>query len=132
MSKPLTLENAPRLKIDETLYGKEGRPSPQGVLERRIVWNLMKYLGASGFHPFEVSDGETVTRTDGETAATMELVFNLDEAWVFFRDGVREVFHAVKLVMGNGVDIVSDYNYTPGDPDNFAALMDSFDAEAFA
>ncbi len=102
------------------------------MLERRVVWNLLKYLGNSGFYPFEVNDGDDVTLTEGAHLLAMEAAFGVDEAWVYFRERSGVAAHGVKLVMGNGVEVVSDYNYTPGDADHFAALMDSFDAEAFA
>jgi hypothetical protein len=34
--------------------------------------------------------------------------------------------HGVLLVLGNGFDIISDWNYTDGDPDGFNAVMDVY------
>lgn len=43
-----------------------------------------------------------------------------------------EQLHGVFLVLGEGEDIVSDWNFTEGDPDGFNAAMEAFDAEVAA
>ena len=60
----------------------------------------------------------------------MEHVFAVDESSLRFQKPGFNV-HGVLLVGGNGVDIISDWNYTDGDPDGFSACMDAFDAEQF-
>lgn len=69
----------------------------------------------------------------------MELIFNLDEVSLRFipvscsqLKSKAEYEHGVLLVLGNGCDIVSDWNYTEGDPDGFSAAMDKFNAEDYA
>jgi len=62
----------------------------------------------------------------------MELIFNLDDAWVGFKQESAPAVHYVRLVMGNDTDVVSDWNYKQGDPDGFSATMEKFDAEEFA
>lgn len=36
--------------------------------------------------------------------------------------------HWVRLITGNGIDLISDYSYTPA----FEIAMESFDAEEYA
>jgi len=111
---------------------------PDMARERRIVHFLIQHLAAAGFSPSTVYDGEEETRVaDGKGA--MELIFNLDEASLRFRrsDDAKMTSptgleHGVLLILGNGVDIVSDWNYEDGDPDGFNAAMETFDVEAFA
>lgn len=125
---PATILQAPKLTIDgdRTLHA-------QGVIERRIVWNLIAKLKAAGFTAVAVYDGEEYTKTPDAQAA-MELIFNLDEASLRFirstdadayaadPDDVNE--HGVLLVGGNGEDIISDWNYSADDADGFNAAMD--------
>lgn len=37
--------------------------------------------------------------------------------------------HGVLLVLGNGEDIISDWNFTEGDPDGFDRAISAFDVE---
>lgn len=45
----MTILQPPTLKLDATLY-KDLPPMPRVKIERRIVWNLLHYLEAAGFH----------------------------------------------------------------------------------
>lgn len=121
-------QQPPALDINETLYGNGPVPTER-QLEQRIVWNLIKHLGEKGFEPAAVYDGDDWTKVDDGKAA-MELIFNLDEAWLKFRGVSNE--HSVFFVMGNGAEIISDWNYSEGDPDGFNAAAEAFDSEAFA
>jgi hypothetical protein len=118
----------PDLAIDKILYPKFG-VSPRGKLERRIVANLIAHLKRAGFRPYEVDDREEVTKVKG-TKDTMELLFNLDEAWVFFTNGSST--HWVYFTMGEGTTMICDHSFTEGDPDGFLAAMDAFEAEDYA
>ena len=40
--------------------------------------------------------------------------------------------HAVYLVLGNDLDIISDWNFTDGDPDGFNAAMEAFDTDKYS
>jgi hypothetical protein len=122
------MENAPQLEIDKILY-KGGQPPARTIRERRIVWNLFLHLAKNGWKVSTVYDGEDNVDTNSMQAA-MEIIFNLDDARVYFTNGVEE--HSVVLVLGNDMDIISDWNYANNDPDGFNAAMDKFDAEAFA
>lgn len=127
-----TVQNAPKLLLDKALYEGQNVP-PHVVRERRIVWNLFLHLLQNGGWTVDsVNDGDTDTRTRSAKAA-MELIFNLDEAYVFLSNTKTEnKAHYIYLVLGNDIDVVSDWSFTEGDPDGFNAAMDKFDAEAFA
>ena len=124
------MENAPALALDKILY-KDGKIPPHVVRERRIVWNLIQHLAAAGHQVVEVFDGEEYARTPTPKDA-MEVIFNLDEARVFFMKSRNPGKHGVYLVLGNDLDVVSDWSYSTNDPDGFDAAMEKFDAEAFA
>lgn len=120
----------PKLDVDK------GRVlAPNAVLERRIVAHLIAHLKAQNFLVTTVFDGEETTGVSSAKEA-MELVFNLDEASLRFQlhkdgDRKRSMFkeHGVLLVLGNGEDIISDWNYMTGDHDGFNAAMKSFKVE---
>lgn len=141
MSTTTTLSIAnvhvPALDIDAQAEQRHGhKVSGTGRQERRIVAALIAHLGAAGFRPVFVNDGEELTAVHDAKSA-MELVFNLDQASLRFQRDLGPIHglgavHGVLLVLGNGVDIVSDWNYTRGDFDGFDAAMNAFDAERFA
>lgn len=61
----------------------------------------------------------------------MEAVFAVDEVLLFVKSKVRRGSrtHWIKLVGGNGEDIISDWGFSDGDPDGFNAFMESFNPE---
>lgn len=137
---PSEWARVPALDIDQQL----GQPHARGKLERRIFANLVAHLDRAGFVLSSIWDGEERTAVTTVKSA-MELAFNLDECSVRFvqrgqpvgeveetgnRFGANE--HGVLLVFGNGVDCVSDWNYTKGDPDGWNKAMEAFDAEHYA
>lgn len=125
----------PALGINKILY--KNNPMPAHVkLEQRIVWNLLLVLEKAGFVPHFVDDGDEQTSAHSKIAA-MELLFNLDDAHIFFTHKSKERLSEhqlrtvwVRLVFGNGVDVVSDYNAV--DWNGFSKVMDKFDAEVYA
>jgi hypothetical protein len=126
-----TIENAPVLDLDKVLYFSRGlKPSPRTIRERRVVWNLFKHLLADGWHIASVYDGDDYVKvTDPKSA--LEIIFNLDDTTVsFVKAGAQR--HGVKLVLGNDLDVISDWYFSAGDPDGFSATMDKFDAEVCA
>lgn len=134
-----TILQPPALKHDAMMKRRfDVGVSVSGRLERRIIWNLIAHLDRAGFEPCELNDGETLTRFKGgqldRASKAMELVFNLDEASLRFvkRGASFDDRHGVLLVLGNGIDVISDWNYFADDRDGFNAAMDAFDAEAFA
>lgn len=126
----MNMTPAPRLEHDAMMKRQfNSQVSTNGYIERAIVWNLCAHLQANGWHVSDINDGDDITQVDNAQHA-MELIFNLDEAWLFFRKGRDD--HAVYLVLGNGEDIISDWNYATNDPDRFNAAMEAFDASNVA
>ena len=132
--------HAPVLDHDAMMFKRFGtKVSVQGKLERRIVANLIAHLQANNFRVCSVYDGEEIEKispngVEGMRAA-MEIIFNLDEAAIQFihNDAARITdWHDVSLVLGNGIDIISDWNFFNDDRDGFEAVMDAFDAEEYA
>lgn len=122
----------PALDYDAFMLKKyQHQVSPNGRLERRIVWNLLKHLEDGGWTVFEVDDTDEVTQVTGSKHA-MELIFDLDQADISVGNADRSRTHLIRLIMGNGIDIISDYTYSEGDRDGFEALMQDFNAEACA
>lgn len=118
--------NVPRLNHDRLMAEKFGvKVSASGRTERRIVAALCEHLTIRDFNLFNVWDGATETHVRTAKDA-MELIFNLDEASLRFKHPLGKP-HGILLVMGNGEDIISDWNYTTGDPDGFNAAMEAFD-----
>lgn len=116
--------------------------SDRCVLERRIVANLIAHLQRAGFYVHSVNDGEEL-RAASDAKSAMEMVFAVDESSLrFYRGGGArgegaealegDDWHGVLLVLGNGIDCISDWNFAAGDPDGFDAAMNAFDAERFA
>ena len=129
------------------------------ALERRIVRAMIRHLKAAGWSVVSVYNGDDTAYPRTE-ARVMEEVFSVDEVSLRFiatgaleaHDGERGIgglvpverryendwgpdnmpVHGVLLILGNGCDVVSDWNYTEGDPDGFAKAMDAFDAYAIA
>jgi hypothetical protein len=125
----LWLKNAPALKIDALLFKARPMP-PHCKLERRIVWNLLEHLRSKGFPAIATFDGDDRERVRSSKGA-MEFIFNLDEVSVRFKgNGGSE--HGVLLILGEGIDVINDWNYTEGDPDGFDAAMNAFNAEDYA
>ncbi|WP_443698609.1 hypothetical protein [Pseudomonas sp.] len=126
---PFTAVAAPELAIDKLLY--RGNPVPaNGKLERRIAANLLAFMASKGWNVCTVFDGDelvpVVTALD-----VMELAFDLDEVQLTFTNAAGNEHRAV-LIMGNGIDIITDWGFTVGDPDGFNAAMEGFDAEDYA
>lgn len=125
--RPRTIENPPPLKCDETL----SHISSVGVLDRRVVWNLIKHLEAAGFKPSGVDNGdEMITTLTPE--AMMEEVFSVDDSYAHFRKSDEGRGYWVRLILGNsGWDVTSDWGCPMQDPDRWNAAMEAFDGEMY-
>lgn len=132
----------PALDHDAMMAAKFGsHVSPNGKLERRIVANLIAHLERAGFKVHSVNDGEELKAVTDMKAA-MEAVFAVDEASLrFYKGGKKgrtatqldnDLWHGVMLMLGEGVDIINDWNYNDGDADGFNKAMEAFNAEDFA
>lgn len=124
----------PKLDTD-----KSWTPHARGLLERRIVWNLIAHLKRHGWEPRAVNDGDDLILTNGDAIKTMEAVFSVDYAAIGFCPITEhatqfrntKVSHDVQIVLGNGEDCISDYNYCEGDADGFNAAMEAFNVEDY-
>jgi len=120
--KPIVFESD--AKRDQPILGRV-------KLERRIVLSMIEHLVEQGFVLVEASDGEERIKPKDNMEA-MEHVFGVDESHLYFqKPGFKS--HWIFLVHGNGVDIISDYSFTNGDPDGWCKVMDVFnkDVERF-
>lgn len=135
--KMLTIECGPVLAHDKMMEKKYGQKiNSNGKLERRIVWNLCKHLNTKGFMVTAVDDdGQTIFLRSKNplirAKSAMEHIFNLDDSLVYFRSQDHSTEHWVRLVLGNGEDIISDFNYFEGDADGFNAAMEAFDVNDY-
>lgn len=127
------LTDPPALGIDaelKRLYG--GSPLDQRQKnERSIVWNLCRHLNKHGFKAVAVYDGDDMVEVS-DTLGAMELIFNLDQASLRVRKtGFAE--HGILLILGNGnegLDLITDWNYSEDNLDGFGAAMEAFDVDA--
>lgn len=118
------LQNPPKLLINGLLYSD--RDMPVHVrLEQRIVWNLLLVLSKGGWDVNVVDDGEEIINVNSAKAA-MELIFNLDDCFVAFKKKDRKAW--VRLVLGNELEVISDFSTTNG----FQQIVDDFKPEVYA
>lgn len=90
------------------------------AIERKIVRAMVKRLGAIGWKPVSVFDGGEQVPAITEKAV-LEAVDSVDDSTVTFaKEGC--INQGVLLVLGNGEDVVSDYNCRYQD---FNQAMDS-------
>lgn len=126
-----TAQKAPALNIDKMMAERHGHVvGPRQAIERAVVWNLIQYMAANGWRVSAVNDGDAWEKT-ATPLEVMELVFNLDEAWLRFRKD--DAKHSAYIVLGNdGYDALSDWNYSDDDADGFNAALSQFDGEKLA
>lgn len=96
-------------------------------IERRIVGQLMRYLESKDFEIVGVQDEEERYSTRNPVQA-MGHIFAVDEARLLVRSQVGNVGreHFALLILGNGEDIIADWNYSLDDVDGFNAAMEAF------
>jgi hypothetical protein len=112
-----TIPAIPTLDVDTAHRSNGWKPNERNNTERKVVWALLHtMLEAHPGRSLAVFDGEETIRCETPRAA-MEIIFNLDEATI--RMGRSWVF----LVIGNGMDIVSDYGLNPATESAVAAAM---------
>lgn len=138
----------PELEHDRKMAEEFGhKVSQYGKLERRITAALISHLEQKGFRVTGVWDGEAWEKADTAKEA-MEFIFNLDESSLRFvtaegfdrdkhektrkgRNAFAKNERGVFLVLGNGIDIISDWNYHKDDSDGFNKAMEEFNAEDY-
>lgn len=118
----------PALDRDAEAYARR-KMQPHTKVERRIIANLIAYLERQGWKVFNVFEGEEdIAVTDVKSA--MEAIFSVDDSWLDVRNAAGKE-HRIRIVLGNGVDCISDYSYTPGDADGWCVTMECFQADHY-
>lgn len=125
----------PALDVDDVMLQEHGqRLSLVEKAERRIVANLIDHLKRHGFCLHSVLNSDSNVRVKSMKKA-MEAIFEADNNPVLYvrkhaaSCQAERVVHGIQIVLGNGIDMISDYTFSIGDADGFAAAMENFDAE---
>lgn len=80
------------------------------ALERLIVQNLIDGALAAGWRvPFVDDGGDELVKCKTVTEA-MDAVFSVDECWIHFVGPKVDKRHTVAIILGNGIDCVSDHS----------------------
>lgn len=80
------------------------------MTEKTIVRRMLAALAKQGFTPVSVNDGGDELVRVSTTAATIDAVFAVGVARIYFERDAKHV-GSVLLVIGNGDDIVSDWSW---------------------
>lgn len=97
------------------------------AIEARIVRKLCRELKKAGYLPESVFDGGAYVKARTESAV-LEAVFAVDDATIHFDRGAgaNGKSHGVFIVLGNGVDCMSDWHVSDKD---FDAVVSRVSAE---
>ncbi len=97
--------------------------------ESAMIRGLIRGLKKEGWLPTLVNDqGDELIKVKNETEA-MDAVFAVDVSALGFSKG--EAHHSFMIVLGNGVDCISDWNYSRDDADGFNALAERITDELY-
>lgn len=117
----------PELDTDRRYYGETHKMSARCKSERRVVWALLQHLAAHDWQVHEVDDGDTKTEVHDPKSA-MELIFNLDDCYLYVRNTKTGREHWLRFVLGNDPDeVLNDYSYS--ERNNFAEIVEAFKPE---
>lgn len=114
------------LDIDKSIYKDQGgKASLSAHLERSIILDMIAHLDTAGFKLEGGNDGDDEEDFTEPMKALDFFWDRVDYVHLHFR---KEGFnlHTVMLVRGNGIDVISDWTYTNGDPDGFDAAVSAF------
>ena len=91
------------------------------ALECVIIKHLIQTMAAHGWHVDHIWDGGDEVRAS-DIGAQLDAIFAVDESQIIFenKDGRQ---HWASLILGNGIDVISDYSYAMHKADNFEAVM---------
>lgn len=78
------------------------------TIEEKMVRALIRRLKAEGYVPVSVYT-DTHETVKNETQ-TMDAVFSVDESTITFSNVEDTARYGVKIILGNGVDCISDWN----------------------
>lgn len=92
------------------------------ALERHIVTHLVEACRKAGFLPQSVWDGEEYVKCKSATQV-LDAVFAVDVSTIHFDHGRgnNKLSHGVLIVLGNGVDCISDWHCSD---DTFNAMVE--------
>lgn len=123
-----TLIQAPTLDCDATTFLDNNREIHARMRsERAVIANLIDYLAEAGYAVRAASDGEQRHKVSDMKAA-MEVIFSVDEAWLFVKHPDQARGQTIFIVLGNdGWDCVADYSTADG----FDEIMAGFDFDQF-
>jgi hypothetical protein len=125
----IQFKGIPAAADDAAIFAGRSVPA-RCKLERRIVWNLISHMKRNGFLPSSVWDGEEAVMTKGDAKAMFDAVFSVDDSTMRFRKNGTGEKRGVYIVLGNGIDCISDYSAPEDTTDGFAAVVDAFDPNA--
>jgi len=91
--------------------------------ERKIIAHLIDTMRSHGWTVNHVYDGGDECHNCATTDATLEHVFSVDESQIIFENMAGRQ-HWALIILGNGVDCITDYSYAQHRADNFAAIME--------
>lgn len=94
------------------------------ALERQIITHLIDTMREHGWRVAYVYDGGDECRDNTTTDATLEHVLSVDESQIIFEDA-RGRQHWVSIILGNGVDCISEYSYANYNADTFQHVMET-------
>jgi hypothetical protein len=94
------------------------------ALERVIVKHLIETLVAHGWHVDHVWNGAEEVHNIG-LGAQLDSIFAVDESQIIFEDQQGHQ-HWVAITLGNGADVVSDFDVAHYDADKFGKAMAAF------
>lgn len=119
----------PTLAVDS--YEGTRCVTPQGAVDRRVVWNALHALACAGWVPNSIDDGDDVEPVHGDAVRAMEEIFNRDDVRVRFMHAEHPGASpwALFVLGNNGPETLSDYTTRPA---TFAAVLDALDVERMA
>lgn len=91
------------------------------VIERVIVKHLIETMAAHGWHVDHVWDGGDEVHSS-KLGGLLDAVFAVDESQIIFENRAGRQ-HWVSIILGNGIDCISDYSYALHNADDFEATM---------
>jgi len=94
------------------------------ALERVIIKHLIEAMAAHGWHVDHVWDGGAEVHSS-EIGGLLDAVFAVDESQIIFENRAGRQ-HWVSIILGNGIDCISDYSFAQHRADDFEAVMETY------
>lgn len=94
------------------------------ALERVIIKHLIQTMANHGWKVDHIWDGGDEIRATG-IGDQLEAVFSVDESQIIFENSAGRQ-HWVSIILGNGIDVISDYSFAAHKADDFEKVMTEF------